>query len=127
MKADLILAWLPVCKLTLERRTQAEALIKGKSIRAEIQRAALAEYDELDDNYRDIVIVNHNLPGSTRCPVYMYTGGSTWGDSPTDHFDTFVALAKIKGLYELLEQWSMDDRNEELKNERSKRIKQTGR
>ena len=43
----------------------------------------------------------------------MLTGGMSWGDAPTTSYEDFQRINAIDGMWELLEGWAKEDREEE--------------
>jgi hypothetical protein len=38
-----------------------------------------------------------------------FTGGMSWGDDPTEMFDTFAVLDSLEAVFNQLEQWAQED------------------
>lgn len=121
MGADLIFSCIPAVIETPARRIALAAHIRNfndeqmqgledcgflniKATEKERLAAEVQAYWNLN-LYRDVDMIH--LPGAV--PHYI-TAGLSWGDSPTDSFDTFELLCNIPGLYDLFWQWARDDK-----------------
>jgi hypothetical protein len=122
----MLLAGLPAAELTDDRRKRLHEIVKGltddvltmddlagddvpaAADDVEDARTALHEHVELlgeAASRRDVAVLR--LPYMPY-PI-MFTGGMSWGDSPTEMFDTFAALAEVEPIFEQLEGWAEDD------------------
>lgn len=51
------------------------------------------------------------LPGSA---PHLVSGGMSFGDDPTDSFETIIFLGRVPGVYDLLEKWAREDQAADL-------------
>jgi hypothetical protein len=141
MGAHLAIATVPACKLTARRSGQLKRLI------AKLPRSDLEELIEVrclqDDDEEDEVVREEARELLRRClddydgcieyrdvtglqlegmnyGVYL-SGGLSWGDSPTETFDTFLALSLVAPLSDKLREWAIEDARPRKKRVRSRR------
>ena len=129
MGADLLLAFIPYPKMTEERQNQIGAIIDALTFED------IEEYVECDTRHgdvetdgRDAVLTDikndirrifdeyEQMPSSRsvgmvtiRGYTYLFTGGLSWGDSPSDVFDDITMLTQIDPIYRQLESWAVAD------------------
>jgi hypothetical protein len=65
--------------------------------------SAVAEYPAL---WGDREVAEIEIKGDLLC---MITGGMTWGDVPTDAYETMRVLDSVTGVWECLERWQRAD------------------
>jgi hypothetical protein len=121
MGADMLLASLPDAEITEERKRRLQEIVNGPTgdelIGQDLQvapddpqgiRETLHHHVELfaeATSRRDVARLR--LP---HMPYGMlFTGGMSWGDDPTELFDTFDVLAGIEPVFAQLEQWARED------------------
>jgi hypothetical protein len=128
MGADLLLLALPKAKLTPQRKKELDAVIDKLTLEddavtffidqenlaepeeddllAQVKgrvRAAVDAYEKFDD-LRDVTFV------SLAPNMHHYIcGGISWGDSPTESFDSFRTLGTFSAVWDLLEKWAKAD------------------
>lgn len=126
MGADFLFAVSPRCELTHERKRQIKEAIRAirdekllevvndywplglddestpAEIRVELYKAVLenAEIETRETNYI-------RLEGMDW--VANITGGMSWGDPPTEPFDSMVAISYFEPVYELMKEFSRED------------------
>lgn len=121
MGANLLLAYIPAAKITKTRRRVLHRLVNEltdeeanceeiKSISDECDtRQMLHEHvDLLPANpcvHRDVVELS--LP-HIPYPL-LFTGGHSWGDSPSELFDQFCCLGYLQPIYRQLRDWAVED------------------
>lgn len=121
MGANLLLAFIPAAKISKQRRRVLHRLVDGLSDadlkNEEIQslsderdvRQMLHEHvDLLPANpweHRDILEMS--LP-HVPYPL-LFTGGASWGDSPSELFDPFCCLGVLPTLFRQLRHWAQED------------------
>ncbi len=121
MGANLLLAYLPAATITKQRRHVLHRLVADLSD-AEVnceEIESLAEgcdarqmlhthVDELPDQpgkYRDVLkMALPHMP----YPL-VFTGGASWGDSPSHVFDAFCSLGVLSPIYRQLRTWAVAD------------------
>lgn len=109
MGADFLFVTLPFCKLTKERLAEALAAAKpdeNDCYDMEAIEDAIGQYSELF-NSREVGVFH---PDSSEFP-FLITGGMSWGDSPTEAYDTMCAI-QSSGIYNLLAEWARQDKAE---------------
>ena len=130
MGADFLMYPVPLCALTTERRLLAEQAIQGisreetlamledadgvvaeteaeeESICLDFKKQLLEDLDFFADPYTREVI-DWIPPGCDR--GFLITGGMSWGDSPTHAADIFNRLICCGVLWELFNQWAVED------------------
>lgn len=125
MGANFLWALAPIWKSTDERQA------KLKQVIAELSDEGIAQYEE------EYHIFNTEVPNEARERILeacmacetdqcytrettdmkltempwraVVTGGLSWGDSPTDVFDSFVIVGTVEEVYNLLKEWSTED------------------
>lgn len=121
MGANLLLAFIPAAKITKQRRRILHRLV------AELSDADAnsEEIESLSDgrDSRQMLHAHVDLlpehPGGHRDLVEMalphmpypllFTGGVSWGDSPSELFDPFCCLGVLPTLYRQLRTWAVAD------------------
>lgn len=122
MGADLCLCCIPAATMSNDRRQRLHEII-NQMASDEIPDFVLdmVEYEEERDPHailhehvallpdpgsrRDITCFRHRLMPYEM----MYTGGLSWGDSPTEIFDSIWIVGGCRQLYEQLETWAQAD------------------
>src|SRR6266478_8073747 len=129
MGADFLMYSAPKCQLTPERLSLAQGAIQGMTDRQilssleafegltyaeEDQAEGCAEYRQqlLKDLefYSDPCgpeVIDWTPPGCDR--GFYFTGGMSWGDSPTEAADIFRRLSSCPKLWRLLDRWAVAD------------------
>ena len=126
MGADFMLAVSPRCELTHERKRRIKETIRA--IRDE-------KLLEIVNNYGPLGLDDESTPAEIRVELYKavlenaeierrdtsyirlegmdwtanITGGMSWGDSPTDAFDSMSAISDFDPVYELMKEFSRED------------------
>ena len=120
MGADMLLYILPACKITEKRRKvlcDLAAAVSQDQIPNEYEnpedwRIAIAEaidwVAECADRRtapRDVVTCRlEGMPYAAH-----FTGGLSWGDTPTDSSDRFALFEACAALYDQLREWAIED------------------
>lgn len=116
MGADFLLYAIPACNITAERRAALSALIDA------IPDDATPGWIDSPDDWRahleDAIEEVANCEGrrdvctarfeGMAYPMH-FTGGMSWGDSPTDIADSFNALADASMILDKLHEWACQD------------------
>ena len=125
MGANFLFALAPIWKSTDERQA------KLKQVIAEISDEGIAQYNE------EYYLFNTEVPSEAREMLFeackaceadncyrrdttdmklaempwraLITGGLSWGDSPSDVFDSLVMVSTVEEVYNLLKEWSTED------------------
>ena len=126
MGADFMFAVSPRCELTHERKRRIKETIRA--IRDE-------KLLEIVNNYGPLGLGDESTPAEIRVELYKavlenaeierrdtsyirlegmdwtanITGGMSWGDSPTDAFDSMSAISDFDPVYELMKEFSRED------------------
>ncbi len=126
MGADFMFAASPRCELTRERKRRVK-----ETIRAISDEKLL----EVVDDYWPLGLDDESTPAKIRVELYKavlenaeienretgwvqldgmdwianITGGMSWGDSPTESFDSMSAIACFDPVYELMKEFSRED------------------
>lgn len=114
MGADFLFATLPFAKDTQERRTELRAACLSchgccsscHGCDEERLTALSDEYWMLHD-LRDVSTIS--LQDSSE---FLITGGMSYGDDPSESFNTFMDLSAIDPVWDLLEKWSKEDKTD---------------
>lgn len=130
MGANIALAWLPAFNVTEDRLQDLRDLVKqtppttlfdvqtreavtyllsaaGADSLEEMTEVLLGTIEQLDglDQYRDVAAVTLG-----RSPLtYWMSGGMSWGDSPTESFDTLQTIGRSPLIRDLLQAWACAD------------------
>lgn len=126
MGADFLYEVLPACKITMDREEEMESVINKIN-------DIIDEYDSIDpqvdlDGYKNILIASFSdypklglrwhrdigeldmfRPKDMKYPIFI-TGGMSWGDPPTDSYDSFQRLAACRPIWNKLRKWAIEDR-----------------
>lgn len=102
MGADLCITLIPCCKLSKTRLAKLHEMAEDdEGYDKEFVLQSLSDYASGEFNgRRDVGEI------SVRGVSYYVTGGMTWGDSPTDAFDSVAALSQF---FPYLEEWALED------------------
>jgi hypothetical protein len=128
MGADFLLAFVPYCKITPEREQILRGILNNLAIgdlsdalewkgsfaydfdneEEELKSAretAIQAFEEYIDgeNSRDVTWL---IIGGVK---YLFSGGMSYGDSPTTAFDYIMFLSQVEPVWEKLEDWSRED------------------
>ena len=129
MGADFLYALAPMYRVTPERLSELRVAIY------DIPAQTLREYDDAyclfgTDNsieQREMLtaaclFLGEQYEGTCRDTAILkthgmdwravITGGLSWGDSPTDSFETINMVATVEEVFELLKRWSTEDERE---------------
>lgn len=110
MGADFVFETLPAADIDNYRlmhlRTLAKAAAPAWGDKEAYHEALLDAIEAYPDlvNRRDTALFHQ--------PDYdlLITGGTTWGDNPTEAFNTMSALASCESIWEALEEYARHDR-----------------
>lgn len=121
MGADFLLAYLPYCDVTEERGKVLNDIVNGLSEK-DIEdvgnwtswedlveaKEVIQDYIETykDNNFSGRRDVTWLTLGGCR---YYFSGGMSWGDSPTDAYDVIMILSQISPIFDTLEKWCRED------------------
>ena len=126
MGADFMYALAPVWKATDERKAKLKEVIGAISdeslkeyddsycffntedmeeARGILYSACLEVADQYDSTNRETSWLK--LEGMSWRAVI--TGGMSWGDHPTESFESIAMVGTVEEVFELLKQWSMED------------------
>lgn len=105
MGADFCLAIIPRCALTPKRLAQLKKAIKSdddyirndKEIAIVLDKYASGELF----NSREVTWISFKTGAS-----YWVTGGMSWGDAPTDVYDS---ISMLDQFFDTMERWSIAD------------------
>lgn len=126
MGADFLLAFIPYPKMTDERSKQIDAIIDGLTYDDVMECADCLGWNDCDDDneclndVRDQLkkIFNHyddmsEYRDTNTCLIrgywYLFAGGMSWSDNPSDVFGDILAVTYIAPLYEQLDVWASED------------------
>ena len=118
MGADFLFHLMPWCELTNER--QARLITAIESITEEefldIEFYVAEDLENLHVTLTDYALDYLNWAGRRDVGcfhieniAYLLTGGMSHGDSPTDAFDMFMAMAAVPRIYDLILVWAEED------------------
>lgn len=121
MGADLLLAYLPAAKITRKRRRILHTLIDSLSDRRieSEEPISLADDRDVRQMLHEHVDLLPDIAGKYRDALElhlphmpypaMFTGGHSWGDSPSEFFDPFCCLGSLPTIYRQLRTWAVAD------------------
>jgi len=110
MGADFLFSIVPACKITPKRLAELTEMVN----------AEFKDYDENDSGYSmaDVMEALNVYAGGgfdstrevgvvwIRGAAYYATGGMSWGDGPTEAFDT---MCRLDMFFAKMEEWSLED------------------
>ncbi|MCK9341940.1 MAG: hypothetical protein M0P37_09365 [Synergistaceae bacterium] len=129
MGADFLLTFIPYPELTEDRRATIEATIDAlafEDIKEYINYTGMA--DEWDDDDQESVVNEirqcvrkivaeysemYRWRGTSLASIrgcrYLFAGGMSWGDSPSEEYDDISMLVCIDPIYQHLKAWALED------------------
>lgn len=121
MGSDFSFTCVPQCEFTAERKQKLLAIAAECEAKAEADDdcdevdlvAAVEAYDSFENSRHVGTII---LPPAV---PHFITGGLSWGDFPTEDFQSMDALVACQELYNELEKFAIEDRRE-LKRQKKK-------
>lgn len=119
MGADFLYAAVPACKYTPERKIKLREYLFSLTDEDFYHFDACTSGNRNRESLSRLVDEYWTLCQRRDCGLffandieYFITGGMSWGDVPTDIFDTITKFECLEKIYTLLTEWAEDDKGE---------------